>query len=290
MFPRGLKGLWNQLEEPRERKQWPRVVSYMRFAKGLKVALCGGDTWGSVSSVRGCYWVSPPWLIPLFRTLGNNRASSTLLWLPLADSQEKQGVSKQSPIKMGLTYCTIQAPLSFPSVSTFLPTLSPFPASPSSLLVSSANRPQGRISAVSQVPALALWEGRAVVERRRCWEKVGVCVLGKQGFVGCDCLIPEGLSFHFSTGLTPLHGPWKSRLWRQKTLGLSWPPCHPVPPGLPVLCPSALQTSKHRLKRCLVCLCSHTRCKGFIEENCKNFLYEGWWIQRAKHISCVRCT
>lgn len=32
-----------------------RVVSYMRFAKGLKVALYGADTRGSVSSVRGCY-------------------------------------------------------------------------------------------------------------------------------------------------------------------------------------------------------------------------------------------
>lgn len=34
----------------------------------------------------------------------------------------------------------------------------------------------------------------------------GVCVLGKQGFVGCDCLIPGGLSFHSSSRLIPHHG------------------------------------------------------------------------------------
>lgn len=30
-----------------------------------------------------------------------------------------------------------------------------------------------------------------------------MCVLGKQGFVGCDCLIPGGLSFHSSSLLIP---------------------------------------------------------------------------------------
>lgn len=33
-----------------------------------------------------------------------------------------------------------------------------------------------------------------------------MCVLGKQGFVGCDCLIPRGLSFHSSSCLIPHHG------------------------------------------------------------------------------------
>lgn len=30
-----------------------------------------------------------------------------------------------------------------------------------------------------------------------------MCVLGKQGFVGCDCLIPGGLSLHSSSLLVP---------------------------------------------------------------------------------------
>lgn len=33
-----------------------------------------------------------------------------------------------------------------------------------------------------------------------------VCVLGKQGFVGCDCLIPGGLSFHSFSHVIPQHG------------------------------------------------------------------------------------
>lgn len=33
-----------------------------------------------------------------------------------------------------------------------------------------------------------------------------MCVLGKQGFVGCDCLIPGGLSFHSPSRLIPHHG------------------------------------------------------------------------------------
>ncbi|KAK5905059.1 hypothetical protein CesoFtcFv8_006565 [Champsocephalus esox] len=33
-----------------------------------------------------------------------------------------------------------------------------------------------------------------------------MCVLGKQGFVGCDCLIPGGLFFHSSSLLIPHHG------------------------------------------------------------------------------------
>ncbi len=33
-----------------------------------------------------------------------------------------------------------------------------------------------------------------------------MCVLGKQGFVGCDCLIPGGLSFHSPSCLIPHHG------------------------------------------------------------------------------------
>lgn len=34
----------------------------------------------------------------------------------------------------------------------------------------------------------------------------GGVVLGKQGFVGCDCLISGGLSFHSSSRLIPHHG------------------------------------------------------------------------------------
>lgn len=110
-FPCGLKGLWNQPEGPRELRQWGRVVSYMCFGKGLEVALYGGDTRGSVSTVRGHYWVSPLWLIPLFRTLGNNHTSPpSRPTIPY--SQEKQDIAEQSPIKMGLVYCTIQSPLS----------------------------------------------------------------------------------------------------------------------------------------------------------------------------------
>ncbi|CAB1452836.1 unnamed protein product [Pleuronectes platessa] len=69
---------------------------------------------------------------------------------------------------------------------------------PYPLFVSSANRPRGRISAVSQVPALALWEGRALVNGG-----VGGEERRGRGFVGCDCLIPGGLSFHSSSHLIP---------------------------------------------------------------------------------------
>lgn len=64
----------------------------MRFAKGLKVALYGGDTGD---------------LFPVSRPL----LSFAPLVNPLADSQEKQDIAEQSPIKMGLTYCTIPSPL-----------------------------------------------------------------------------------------------------------------------------------------------------------------------------------
>lgn len=101
---------------------------------------------------------------PAVQDLGKQPYLPTLLSLPLADSQEKQDIAEQSPIKMGLTYCTIQSPLSR-SLSPLCLSLSTSPPflSPLSFSVSSANKPGGRISAVSQVPALALWEGRALV-------------------------------------------------------------------------------------------------------------------------------
>lgn len=40
-------------------------------------------------------------------------------------------------------------------------------------------------------------------EGREGW----MCVLGKQGFVGCDCLIPRGLSFHSSSLSDPTPRP-----------------------------------------------------------------------------------
>lgn len=43
-------------------------------------------------------------------TLGKNRT-------PPTGSQEKQDIAEQSPIKMALSYCTIQSPLSLLSVS-----------------------------------------------------------------------------------------------------------------------------------------------------------------------------
>lgn len=106
-----------------------------------------------------------PAVNPAVQDLGKRAYLLSLLSLLLTDSQEKQDIAEQSPIKMGLTYCTIQSPLSLflpPSVSIFLP---PSPSLPSlsSLFVSPANKPAGRISAVSQVPAPALWEGQALV-------------------------------------------------------------------------------------------------------------------------------
>lgn len=67
----------------------------------------------------------------------------------------------------------------------------------------------------------------------------GVCVLGKQGFVGCDCLIPGGLSFHssFSSDPTPRRcrqGCGVSGFW-----DLLGPAVTPAPPGSLRLCPPA---------------------------------------------------
>lgn len=133
---------------------------------------------------------------PAVQDLGKQPYLPTFLSLPRTDSQEKQDIAEQSPIKMGLTYCTIQ------SLSLLSQSFYPLPLSiHSQLSVSLANKPEGRISTVSQVPALALWEGRTLVNGGvvgRRWGN-GVCVLGKQGFVGCDCLIPRGLSFHCSS-------------------------------------------------------------------------------------------
>lgn len=92
---------------------------------------------------------------PAVHDLGKELHLPTLPSIPLTGSQEKQDIAEQSPIKMGLTYCTIQSPLSV-SVS---PNHSPL----SSLFMSSANEPGGRISTVSQVPALAHTEGWALV-------------------------------------------------------------------------------------------------------------------------------
>ena len=148
---------------------------------------------------------------PAVQDLGKQPSLPTLLSLLPTNSQEKQDIAEQSPIKMGLTYCTIQSPLSLPQrLSLSAPPPHPSFLSPlSPLFVSSANRPRGRISAVSQVPALALWEGRALVNGGVGGgggrEGKGMCVLGKQGFVGCDCLIPGGLSFHSSSHLIPHH-------------------------------------------------------------------------------------
>lgn len=58
---------------------------------------------------------------PAVHDLGKQPYLPTLPSIPLTDSQEKQDIAEQSPIKMGLTYCTIQSPLSLPSVSIFLP-------------------------------------------------------------------------------------------------------------------------------------------------------------------------
>lgn len=169
----------------------------MRFAKGLEVALYGGDTQGSVSNVRGCYWVSPLWLILLFRTLGNNHTS--LLSCPSPAQIPRKNKTLQNNRQLRWVLHTVPFSLYPFCLNLFTPSL--FLSTLSSLLVSLANKPEGRISAVSQVPALALWEGRTLVNGGvvgRRWGN-GVCVLGKQGFVGCDCLIPRGLSFHCSS-------------------------------------------------------------------------------------------
>lgn len=59
-----------------------------------------------------------------------------------------------------------------------------------------------------------------------------MCVLGKQALVGCDCLIPRGLSFHSFSCLIPHHSAGLQGLW---VLG---PTClyrQPAPPGLLIL-------------------------------------------------------
>ena len=97
--------------------------------------------------------------------------------LPPPTFQLKQ--QKKCPIKMGLIYCTAI----HPAPHTPLP---PPPRVLNSAFVTSANTPGAGLRAVSQVP------GRGGGWRWR-WGPGGgggaVCVLGKQPFVGCDCLI-----------------------------------------------------------------------------------------------------
>ena len=122
-FPCGLKSLWNQPEGPRVLRQWGRVVSYMCFAKGLEVALYGGDTRGSVSSVRGRYWVSPLWLIPLFRTLGNSRTSPPSC--PTPPQIPRKNKTLQNNLQLRWVLHTVPfSPLCF-NLSTSLPSLLP---------------------------------------------------------------------------------------------------------------------------------------------------------------------
>jgi len=138
---------------------------------------------------------------PAVQDLGKQPYLPTLLSDPSTDSQEKQDIAEQSPIKMGLTYCTIQSPL-FQSV--YLPPL-PTPLSalclcprPTSLRAELALSPRSRPWHFGRVGLLVNGD----VGSRGGW----MCVLGKQGFVGCDCLIPGGLFFHSSSLLIPHHG------------------------------------------------------------------------------------
>lgn len=145
----------------------------MRFAKGLEVALYGGDTQGSVSNVRGCYWVSPLWLILLFRTLGNNHTS--LLSCPSPAQIPRKNKTLQNNRQLRWVLHTVPFSLYPFCLNLFTPSL--FLSTLSSLFVSLANKPEGRISAVSQVPALALWEA----------------LLGRGGGTGCVSLVNRAL-------------------------------------------------------------------------------------------------
>lgn len=147
-----------------------------------------------------------PAVNPAVQELGKQPYLPTLLSHPFADSQENKTLQNNLQLRWVL-HTVPFSPHSLPlSQSPFSPPLT-------ALFVSSANQPGGRISAVSQVPALALREGRALVKGDIGGEEGGgegkrgeMCVLGKQGFVGCDCLIPGGLSFHSSSRLIPQRG------------------------------------------------------------------------------------
>lgn len=101
---------------------------------------------------------------PAVQDLGKQPYLPAVLCLPPSqDSQEKQDIAEQSPIKMGLTYCTIQSPHSLSLSPLCLGLSLPFSPLSALCLCPQPTGPGGRISAVSQVPALALWEGRALV-------------------------------------------------------------------------------------------------------------------------------
>lgn len=174
-----------------------------------------------------------PLVNPAVHDLGKQPYLPTLLATPLQIPRKKQDIAEQSSIKRCLIYCTIQSPLSR-SLSSSLP----YPPT-------SANRPEGRVSTHLQVPALALWEGQALMNGYFVGEEVrGVCVLGKQGFMGCDCLIAGGLSFHsfpvwaHTTVVSP-GGCYVSGFW-----DLLSPRHHLAPPGLLTLQYAVLQTCR----------------------------------------------
>lgn len=202
-FPCELKGLWNQPEGPSKPRQWGRVVSYTRFAKGLEVALYGGDTRGSVSSVRGCYWVSPLWLILLFMTLGKNCTSPPSHPSPLQVPRKNK--TPQNNLQLRWVLHTVPFSLhSLASLSQSLqitppPTLCLCPQ-PTSLGVELALSPR---SLPWHIGRVGPWWTDILGGKK--WKGGGMYVLGKQGFVGCDCLIPGGLSFHSSSRLIPHH-------------------------------------------------------------------------------------
>lgn len=74
--------------------------------------------------------------------------------------REKQDIAEQSPIKMGLTYCTIQSPLSPLRLALSLPSS---PLSQLSVCVLSQQGPGVELALSPRSRPWHFWEGRALV-------------------------------------------------------------------------------------------------------------------------------
>lgn len=191
----------------------------MRFAKGLKVALYGGDTLGSVSSVRGCYWVSPLWLILLFMTLGNSLSTPPSCLSPPVSPL-------QIPRKNETLWNNLQLRWILHIVPFSLSHSLPF----SSI---SANRPKGRISAVSQVSAQALWKGWALLNGPVVGEVRGECVsLVNRALWDVTVWSRGAPSFHSFSHVIPQHDAVGAVVRSPASLGSACRYNHPTPLGL----------------------------------------------------------